>query len=218
MANFTDIKKTADSPQLVRKILEAVAFIGPEDAPDITSMLDVDGSLKALDPAYMPVGLVSPDGYVFGGDTSTEGVDALGYTQPVREDITSQTRTVAFTPYETYRRALLELAYGMDLSAIEASAQNEIVFDHPDRPLQKFYRFIVIGRDGSGANEWLRGKFFPRTSIASIPEETWSAATASQFPITLNTYVDDTIGTGERDFIAGSAVDPEELGFAVATP
>lgn len=218
MVAFADMKAAADSPTHVRKILEAVAFLGPEDADEIEALTDASSVLTALPTTYQPVGLVTPDGYTFGGDTNTEAVEAMGYAAPVREDISSATRTVAFTALEAFRRPLLELAYGVDLSAVTKAVSGEIMFDHPARPLQRFYRLIVIGRDGSGANEWFRGKFFPRCSITSFPEEVWSAANPVQYPITLSTYVDDVVGTGERDFIAGlgSKNSGTTLGFAAA--
>lgn len=214
--SFTDLKASADNPNLVRKILEAVAFLAPEDAPEISALTDATGALQVLDESYLPVGLVTPDGYTFGGDTTTEDVPALGYTAPVRTDITGQTRTVAFTALEAYKRTLLELAYGIDLSSVVQGANGEIVFDHPDRPLQRFYKLLVIGRDGSGSGEWFRGKWFPRASVTSFPEEVWSSGDPTQYPITVSTYVDDVIGTGERDFIAGAAAlaSKTELGFA----
>lgn len=217
--SFSEVKAAADNPSLVRKILEAVAFLGPEDAPEIESLTDTNGALKAIPEAYMPVGLVTPDGYTFGGDTNTEDVEALGYSAPVRTDVTGQTRTVSYTALETLRRSNLELAFGMDLSGVTQGANGEIVIDHPDRPLQRFYRLLVIGRDGSGNNEWFRGKFFPRCSITSFPEEVWSAADPTQAAITLSTYVDDVVGTGERDFIAGKGALGAKtlLGFTQAT-
>ena len=220
MVAFADLKATADNPNLVRKILEAVAFLAPEDAAEIETLTDASSVLTALPAAYVPLGLVIPDGYTFGGDTNTEAVEALGYSAPVREDITSQTRTVATTLLESFKRNVLELVYGVDLSAVTQAASGEIVFDHPARPLQKFYRLIVIGRDGSGAQEWFRGKFFPRVSLTTFPEEIWSAANPIQYPITLSTYVDDTIGTGERDFIAGlgAKAAASAMGFTQATP
>lgn len=201
---FSEMKAAADNPNLVRKILEAVAFLAPEDADPIEALTDASGALQTLPVDYLPVGLVTPDGYTFGGDTNTEDVEALGYAQPVRTDITTVTRTVAFTALEAFRRQLLELVYGMDLSGVVQGTNGEIMFDHPERPVQRFYRLIVVGRDGGGSNEWFRGKFFPRASLTEFPEEVWSAADPTQYPITLGTYVDDTVGTGERDFIAGT--------------
>lgn len=220
MPSFAEIKTAADNPSLVRKILEAVAFLAPEDGPEITALTGASGVLTAIPTDYLPVGLVTPDGYTFGRDTTTEETQALGYASPVRVDVTGATRTVGFTAMEAYKRVLLELVYGLDLSTVEADANGELTWDHPDRPLQQYYRLLVIGRDGGGSREWFRGKWFPRVSISEFPEEVWSAADPSQYEITLNTYVDDVIGTGERDFIAGtgSAANIEAMGFLPNTP
>lgn len=217
---FPELKASSDNPSLVRKILEAVAFIAPESAPEITALTDASGALQTIPTDYLPVGLVTPDGYTFGRETEVEDVNALGYSAPVRRDVTGQTRTVGFTALETYRRQLLELAYGVDLSAVEYGANGEVTFDHPDRPEQKYYRLLVIGRDGSGSGEWFRGKWFPRASITDFPEEVWSATDPTQYEIQLSTYVDDVLGTGERDFIAGAAAlaNAEALGFTAPTP
>lgn len=221
MVTFASIKTAADSPTQVRKVLEAVAFLAPEATAAITSLTTADGVLSAIPNGYIPVGLVTRDGYTFGGDTETEAVDALGYAQPVREDIVGYTRTVTFTAYEVFRKDILALAYGMDLSAVsQALASGEITFDRPAIPEQKFYRLVVIGKDGSGDNEIYRAKFFPRVSLTSIPEEAWNSE-ALRFEITLSTYVDDVLGTGEREFIAGPGADAAAtrtaLGFVQAT-
>lgn len=217
---FAAVKTAADNPTLVRKILEAVAFLAPETGAVITALTGATGALQTIPTDYLPVGLVTPDGYTFGGDTNTGNVDAMGYTAPVRTDIESQTRTVQFTALETWKRNLAELRYGMDLSAVTqaTTTSGEITFDHPARPLQRYYRLLVIGKDGSGTGEWFRGKWFPRVSVTSFPEEVWSATTPDQAQIQLSTYVDDVIGTGERDFIAGPAAKAAatELGYAQA--
>lgn len=213
MPTFAELKTAADSPTQVRKVLEAVAFMAPEDAPTIDALTDEVGALQTLPSEYWPVGLVTRDGYTFGGDTETDAVDALGYAQPVREDITSYTRTVTFTAYEVFRRNLLEVVYGMDLSHVVPGANGEIRFDRPALPEQRFYRLVVIGKDGAGEREVYRGKHYPRVSVTSIPEEAWSTE-ALRFEVTLSTYVDDELGTGEREFIAGPGVDAVDLGFA----
>lgn len=212
MATFAEIKNAADNTDNVRKVLEAVAFLAPMSAAVIDSLTDETGALVALPNDYLPVGLVTRDGYTFGGDTETTAVDALGYASPVREDIESYTRTVSFTAYEVYKRNLLELAYGMDLSEATVGDNGEIVFDRPTLPNKTFYRLIVIGKDGSGANEIYRAKLFPKVSITSIPEEVWGTDALS-FSVTLSTYVDEEEGTQEREFIAGPGVVPADLGF-----
>lgn len=214
MATFAEIKNQADSPKQVRKVLEAVAFMAPEDADFIDTLTDESGALKSLPADYFPVGIVTRDGYTFGGDTETEAVDALGYAQPIREDITGYTRTVTFQAYEVFRKEILALAYGMDLDTVTQAVNGEITFDRPPLPEQRFYRLVVIGKDGSGDKEIYRGKGFPRVSVTSVPEEAWNTE-ALRFEITLSTYVDDEIGTGEREFIAGPGAQGDSgLGFS----
>lgn len=216
MPTFAEIKKGADSLKQVRKVLEAVAFLAPEDADFIEALTEAPGTLLALPNDYIPVGLVTRDGYTFGGDTDTEPVDALGYPTPIREDIVSYTRTVSFTAYEVFRKDILALAYGMDLSSVTRAVSGEITFDRPTLPEQKFYRLIVIGKDGSGDAEIYRAKAFPRVSMSEVPEEAWGTD-ALQFQITLNTYIDDEVGSGEREFIAGPGAKSDTvLGFTDA--
>lgn len=216
MAGFADIKKDADNLKQVRKVLEAVAFIAPETVDFIETLTDTDGTVLPLPTGYIPVGVVTRDGYTIGGDTETEPVDALGYPQPIREDITSYTRTVTFTAYEVFRREILSLAYGMDLSSVTRAVSGEITFDRPNLPEQLFYRLIIIGKDGSGDNEIYRAKAFPRVTMAEVPEEAW-ATDALSYEITLNTYIDDEVGSGEREFIAGPGAKSDTvLGFTDA--
>lgn len=212
MATFAEMKTAADSPRQVRRILEAVAFLAPEDGPTIDSLTDENGALVELDDSYIPVGLVSRDGYTFGSDTTTEPVDALGYASPVREDILGYTRTITFTAYEVFRKELLSLAYGMDLSEVTQATSGEVTFDRPTLPEKRYHRLILIGRDGVGSSEVFRGKWFPRVSITELPEEAWGTEALS-LAVTLSAYVDDELGTSEREFIAGPGALDAGLGF-----
>ncbi|MFF5793680.1 hypothetical protein ACFY5D_16665 [Paeniglutamicibacter sp. NPDC012692] len=214
MSTFAELKNTADSPSQVRKIVEAVAFLAPASADAIETLTGPDGSITALPAAYKPVGLITKDGFSFSGDTNEEDVEALGYAAPVRSDITSVSREVSFTAYEVFRRELLEVAYGMDLSAVTQGTNGEIAFDRPALPQKTYYRLLVIGKDGAGTSEIFRAKFFPRVSISSIPEEAWGED-ALTLEFAFKAFVDEAVGTSEREFIAGvgAKADKLELGF-----
>lgn len=218
MATFAELKNTSDNTNQVRKALEGVAFLAPTSAPAISSLTDADGTIKALPEGYVPVGLVSKDGYEFGGDTDTEEVEALGYVTPVREDITSRTREITFTAYEVFRAPLLELAYSLDLSTVEQALSGEITFDHPALPAGREYRLLIIAKDGSGADEIYRAKMFPRVKLSEMPEEAWNSEDAMAFEVTLKAMVDSELGTAERDFIAGVGAKADTaLGFKKAS-
>lgn len=218
MPTFAELKKSADSSNQVRKALEGVAFLAPTSAPAITALTDPDGSIKELPEGYVPVGLVSKDGYSFGGSTDTAEVEALGYATPVREDITGRTREISFTAYEVFRKPLLELAYSMDLSSVEQALSGEVMFDQPALPESKEYRLVVIAKDGSGENEVYRAKHFPRVKLVEMPEEAWNSEDAMAFEVQLKALVDDELGTSERDFIAGPGAKADnKLGFNKAS-
>lgn len=210
---FADLKKTADSPSQVRKVLEAVAFMAPYSAESIDTLTGPTGEITTLPEDYFPVGLVTSDGYVFGGDTESESVTPFGYVAPVREDITSQTNTVSFTAYEVYRKDLLALAYGLDLSDVTKAVSGEVKFDRPALPEKAYYRLVVIGKDGSGASEIYRAKVYHKVAISAIPEEAWGADALS-FEISLTAYVDDELGTAVTEYIAGPGAKTDtDLGY-----
>lgn len=201
---FGELKNTADNTNAVRKVLEAVAFIGPQST-DLPALTDATSQLVQVPAGFIPVGLTSPDGFTFGGETNVEEVQAYGYAEPIRRDITTVTKTITFTAYETWRMALRQLITGMDLSAVtQDAASGEIHYDAPARPSDRRYAFLVIGRDGSGTSEHFLGKLYPNTSITQLPEEVWSATDPVQAPIELSAYVDDALGTACRDFYAGT--------------
>src|SRR5699024_2146754 len=117
-----ELQAQHDNSGLVRKIQRAVAFLAPVTATLPDTLFDATGDLAELPPAYMPCGIVTADGYVFGFEPEKEDVDALGYASPVRSDITTVARSVKFTPLEYGRRHMLEMAYGVDLSATTQDA------------------------------------------------------------------------------------------------
>lgn len=215
---FAELKNQADNTGQVRKVLEGVAFLAPLSAPLIESITDAEGKLTPLPEDYWPVGVVTEDGYTFGADTNVEDVPAFGYGSPVRRDIVSATQSVTFTALESFRKNVLALAYSMDLDAVEQAVSGEIMFDRPALPEKQFYRLIVIGKDGSGAQEYFRGKHFPRVYSTSIPEEAWGTGPV-QFPIELAVDFDREAGTPERNFIAGpgAKADADILGFTQAS-
>lgn len=198
---FAEMKNGADNTALIRKVLEAVCFLAPIDAPIIDTLTDASGALQPLPEGYLPVGIVTPEGYQFSSDVTTAEVEGFGYANNVREDIIRAVRGISFTTLE-YKANVLSLAYGMDVSTVQQAVNGEIVIDLPPLPEKKFYRGIVIGRDGSGENEIFIAKHVPRVYSVNIPEEVWSADPIS-FAIDLTLEFDKEAGTDQRNFIAG---------------
>jgi len=206
MPTFDTIRQDSDERALIRKIQKAVAFLAPPTVELPDSLFGVGGALvdlKAL--GYLPIGIVSPDGYEFGRDINKEDVSALGYASPVRSDITEVARSVTFTPLETGRKHMLELTYGTDLTATTQDATTgEVVFEEPDLPVGQEYRLLVIGSDGPAADNWILGRGYGTVKLASTDSQKWGTGDAVQQPLTFDVFTDSEIGTPVRHYMGGT--------------
>ena len=206
MPTFATIQQEADNRALVRKVQKAVAFIAPTSVELPESLFDVGGALvdlKAL--GYLPVGLVTPDGYEFGRDVSKSDVSALGYASPIRSDVESVARSVTMTALETGKKHMLELTYGTDLTAVtQAVASGEIVFEEPDLPVGQEYRLLIIGSDGPAAENWILGRGYGSVKLASTDSQTWGTSDAVQQAYTFDVFTDAEIGTPVRHYLGGT--------------
>jgi hypothetical protein len=202
---FAEVKTAADSPSLLRKVLEAVAFMAPMSVPLPETLTDANGALAPLPEGYWPVGLVTREGYTREISVEKEDTESFGYGNPTRTDLTKAPSTLGVTPQEYGRRNLMQLIYAMDLSTIEQLASGEIVFDEPPLPVLEEYRFIRIGRDGGAANQWLIADGFPRVKLAELPNDNWATGNPFQHELKFDVFVDDELGTGCRHYIGGTA-------------
>jgi len=217
MPTFATIQQDSDNRNLVRKLQRAIAFIAPKSVDLPTTLFGTGGALVDLKAAgFLPVGLVTPDGYEFGRDVSKSDVSALGYASPVRSDVDSVARSVKMTALETGKKHMLELTYGTDLSATtQATASGEIVFDEPDLPIGQEYRLLVIGSDGPAADNWILGRGYGLVKLASTDSQKWGTSDAVTQSYTFDVFTDDEIGTPVRHYIGGTgAVTAKtDLGF-----
>lgn len=210
-----ELQAEHDNRGLVRKVLRAVALLAPTSVDLPSSLTDEDGKLKELPTGWLPVGIVTPDGYTFGTDIEKDEIDALGYASPVRTDIMSVVRSITFTPLEYGRRHMLELVYGQDLSEVAPTAGGEITFDEVDLPISSEWRLLVVGDDGPAGDNWLLGRGYPRVKLAERGEEQWQKEGALTQEITLDVFNDDDEGTPVRHYIGGTGASKhaDSLGF-----
>ena len=216
MPTFATIQQEADERALVRKIQKAVAFVAPKSVELPASLFDVGGALidlKAL--GFLPVGLVTPDGFEFGKDISKSDISALGYASPVRSDVDTVARSITFTALETGKKHMQELSFGTDLTAVTQAVNGEIVIDEPDLPVGQEYRLLVIGSDGPAAENWILGRGYGSVKLASADSQTWGTSDAVQQSYTFDVFTDDEIGTPVRHYIGGTGavVNKLALGF-----
>lgn len=219
MPTFDTIQQGADERALVRKIQKAVAFLAPKTVDLPTSLYEA-GSLVDLKAAgWLPVGLVTPDGYNFSREVEKENIDALGYASPVRSDVTTVPRQITFTALEKGRKHMEELTKGTDLSAVtQDPTTGEIVIDEPDLPVDAEYRILVIGSDGPTAENWILGKGFGSVKLANGGSETWGREGAVSTEITLDVFTDDELGVPVRHYMGGTGAvtHSDVLGFTQA--
>lgn len=206
MPTFDTIRQGADERALIRKIQKAVAFLAPKTVDLPESLFDVGGALIDLKTAgWLPVGMVTPDGYEFGRDISKEDVTALGYASAVRSDVTEVARSVTMTPLETGRKHMLELTYGTDLSAVtQDPTSGEIIFEEPDLPVGQEYRLLIVGSDGPAAENWILGRGYGAVKLASTDSQTWGTGDPVRQPLTFDVFTDTEVGTPVRHYIGGT--------------
>lgn len=221
MPTLSEMQRDSDNRGLIRKVQRAVGLLAPMDVELPEALTGPDHlpiDLKAL--GFLPVGIVTPDGYRFARDIEKEDIDALGYASYVRSDITRVARTIVFNAMETGRRHLTELKYGVDLSGVTPDANGEVTWDEPDLPIGAEYRFLVVGADGPADTNWVIGKGFPTVKLASVGEETWSKEGVLQQEITLDVFADEDLGTPVRHYLGGTAAVKyaDVLGYAAPTP
>lgn len=197
--SFSELKAQDNSENLF-KALSSVAFLAPINADPVKSLLDpLTKDIKALPAEYKAIGMITEDGITMSGDSSEEEVRAHGYLQAVRTDVTEKTREVSLTALEVLKENLLEVVYGMDLSAVERDENGELKFDLPQLPNNKHWRLVIIAQDGE---KKYQARFFPKVKLAAVPEEVWSAADAQSFELAFRAEFDSELGTNERYFSA----------------
>lgn len=213
---FPELQASAENRNLVRKILRAVAFIGDSSVEMPENLTDESGNVISLPSGWKPVGLVTPEGFTFGGETETDETPALGHASPVRKDTIGITRSVSLTALEHGRRHLLEVYFGQDLSGITPDAETgEIVWDEIDLPLDVERRLLVIGNDGAPSSNWIMGRGFPLVKLSERGEETWGAEGAVELPLSFDVFTDPDEGTPVRHYTGGlgAKANATALGF-----
>lgn len=208
----------------IRKILRLAVFLAPWEQAGtvISSLVDTSNEVTIPD-GYMSVGILDKEAaFTATPALNVSEVSGYGYGMTLRRDIVSRNTTLAFTMLETQRRAM-EVYYGIDLSAIQASSvasgKNELVIDEPDRPDTLYWRALALGTDGDGANTLYFADFYPKVTLTEIGALASSETDPRRYAVTLGVDVDTVVGTGHRQFIAGpglSSADITAMGFTRA--
>lgn len=213
------LKKKDNNRSNVRKGLNVVVYMAPATATVPDAITTGTGQLAILPTEYKPLGLLTTDGVTISADTNVEEVEALGYLEAVRTDLTKAPKTVKVSVLEPYRKFMQELVYGMDLSAVKATTgTGELIFDEAPLPVMSEFRLLTVMADGPADEEWLVGRCFPRVKLSTIPEEAWKSSDPVQFDLEFSVYTDPVLGTPCRHYLGGTAAlkHADDLGFPKA--
>lgn len=223
MATFDELHTEAHRRSLIRKAIKSVAFIRKKDADNtpVESIFGSDGSLLDLkSEGWLPIGLVTDDGYTFGRDTNVDDITSHGFANPTRKDIVSVERSVTTTIQEYGKRHIEELIQGADLSGVKQNAKTgEVVTDEQDLPTPGEYELLVIAMDGPVNNRWYLGKFFPSVQLSEASEEAWGKEGAIERELTFDVFSDEALGFPVRHFIGGppASASKDVLGYAAGS-
>ena len=138
---------------------------------------------------------------------SVDDVDGLGYAEPVRSDLTKATKTIKLNIFELFRKEMLSLTHGIDLSQVKANATTgEVVFDDPLLPSIPEKRLLLVAADGPADDEWLMGWCFTRAKLVSMPTIGLKATDPITGDLEFKAFADEAAGTACRNYYGGSAM------------
>ena len=209
MANTTveALKKRYNKSKNVRKALNVLAFVAPMTTEVPDALTDNGGALKEIPSGWTPLGIFTTDGGEIAPDVTVDDVDGLGYAEPVRSDLTKSSKSIKLNIFELFRKEMLSLTHGIDLSQVKANATTgEVVFDDPLLPAIPEKRLLIIAADGPADDEWLMGWCFTRAKLVSMPTISLKATDPITGDLEFKAFADETAGTACRNYYGGSAM------------
>ena len=215
MATLNDLQNHFQ--ELIRKGLEGSFFVKRVEAGDaaITALKGPSGLLE-IPTGYQDVGILTKDqGLNWTREVGTSDTAGLGYSEPVRRDITTDVSGLQFTALES-KKQVFEMYEGIDLTGVTPDANGNISWDKPDRPANPYYRGLALFKDGEGADAVYFGKWGPRFQVTDRGEQAWREEVELQYGMTANFYVDSAFGTSLRTLWAASPATLAKMGFAAA--
>ena len=200
--------------KLIRKALQGAVFVKRYADADVapTKLWTTAGGL--LVPAgYEDVGILSKSSAAkLARNVTTSDVESWGYAPPTRRDVTSDVTTIQFTMQES-KRVALELHGGLDLSAVSADLDGNVVVDKPSRPQTLDWRVFVLSKDGDGADAIYWADWFPLAQVTGMEDQEYSESAEKSYTVTLTGYEDPDVLTSHRQLWGGPGLDATAMGF-----
>lgn len=196
MAATTYAAMIDQNQALIRKPQAFAVFMAPYASTLPASLTSGASSLpEALPTGFSDVGFLDKEaGATWSREIENSDVLAVGVTEPVRRDVTSDVSGLTFTALES-KKLTFELAHNVDLSAVTPDATTgEISYAQATQPATKYYRLIAIGVDGAGADAFYMARLMPRVAVTEVAEQAWNDGQAMTYGITVTAFKDPTAG------------------------
>lgn len=209
--------------ELILKPSEAHVFGAGPSAPMMSSITTGDvATLAELPPGWFDYGLIDKaDAIVWAREMEKSDINAIGYSNPVRSDITSDVFSLAFKGLETNRHNI-ETGLQVDLSGVQPEqGTGEVSFDQPAVAQVRRGRFLTLARSGYGADAIYIGRLIAAGEVAETGEQTITDGEgALAWPATVNAMIDTAAGFSVRHFFGGPGWKRllVELGFPPVGP
>lgn len=219
---WTEFQNAHENTNNVRRSLGTILALAPITAPEVNQILDDDGrSILPLPEDYWPVGLLTTDGVGQDREAGTDEVEAHGHLVPVREDITSDARTVNFNAYEIHRRNLVAVAEGIPVENLPhlEEGEHEVSYELPATVNKLYYRALIIDFDGTSSTPYIDAWFYPRVSQTDFPSMGLSREDAKSYELSFKAFADSSLGYIAKKFHAGLGFSStaEQNGWVIET-
>ncbi len=209
--------------ELIFKPLEAHVFGAPMSVAPVQYITDgATGGLAELPEGWFDYGLLDKDQAIaFSRNMEKSDINAVGFKDPVRSDIVTDTFGMTFNGLEINRH-ILEANLNVDLSAyVPRAVTGEVAFDQPTAANAKRGRFMTIARDGSGVDTIYVGRQWYAGEVTETGDQSITDGEgALMWPITIESRIDTDFNASIRHFFGGPGLRSRlsEAGFlAMAT-
>jgi hypothetical protein len=168
---------------------------------------------------FFGVGLLRKDDAVtHSRDQERSTVEAVGFQDPVREDIDKDTHSFSMVPLQTFRKTI-ELYHGVDLSSYTLdAATGELSFPQPTDGVVTQGRWLTLAQDGIGLDRIWWGRGFTAGVVSETDDQSMGGEDPWTYPMTVSSQTDTDLGYGVHHFFGGPGWQSraESLGFAAA--
>jgi hypothetical protein len=223
VSRIAELEIARHQRELILKPNEAHIFGMPMSVPPIAAITTgPDSGLAELPEGAFDFGLLLKDDAIsLSREMEKSDINAIGYSNPVKSDFTSDISGMTFTGLETNRQNI-ENNLGVDLSNKTANpVTGEVVIDQPAVANIRRLRYLLVSKANSGVDTIYIARHFLAGEVTEMGEQTITDGEgALTWPTTVNAMVDTEHGISVRHYFGGPgwARVLEEAGFKKGTP